>query len=100
VQIKTAITKRKNHKSDIKLNAMLQKYYYTLFPLALCMKGIILWLSLGLFLISGITLLKGQQSKATNYNGSTIPANGSSVVIEEEKEEDERHSNMNERLVK
>ena len=53
------------------------------------MKGIILWLSLGLFLISGITLLKGQQSKATNYNGSTIPANGTSVVIEEEKEEDE-----------
>ena len=34
------------------------------------MKGIILWLSLGLFLISGITLLKGQHSEATDYNGS------------------------------
>ena len=53
------------------------------------MKGIILWLSLGIFLISGITLLKWQQSEATDYSGSTIPANGTSVVIEEEKEEDE-----------
>ena len=62
--------KGKNHKGDIKLNALLQKYYYTLFHLALCMKGIILWLLLGLFLISGITLLKGEQSEATDYNGS------------------------------
>jgi hypothetical protein len=53
------------------------------------MNGIILWLSLGIFLISGITLLKWQQSEATDYSGSTIPANGTSVVIEEEKEEDE-----------
>jgi len=35
------------------------------------------------------TLLKGQQSEATNYSGSTIPANSTSVLIEEEKEEDE-----------
>jgi hypothetical protein len=53
------------------------------------MKGIILWLSLGIFLISGITLLKWQQSEATDYSGPTIPANGTSVVIEEEKEENE-----------
>ena len=30
-----------------------------------------------------------EQSEATDYSGSTIPANGTSVVIEEEKEEDE-----------
>ncbi|MFZ0698291.1 MAG: hypothetical protein WAM88_14250 [Nitrososphaeraceae archaeon] len=33
--------------------------------------------------------MKWQQSEATDYSGSTIPANGTSVVIEEEKEEDE-----------
>lgn len=53
------------------------------------MKGIVLWVSLGIFLISGITLLEGQQSEATDYSGSTIPANSTSGLIEEEKEEDE-----------
>ena len=52
------------------------------------MKGIVLWMSLGIFLISGITLLEGQ-SEATDYSGSTIPANSTSGLIEEEKEEDE-----------
>ena len=49
------------------------------------MKGIILWLLLGIFLISGITLLKWKQSEATDYSGSTIPANGTSVVIEKKR---------------
>jgi hypothetical protein len=53
------------------------------------MKGIVLWMSLGIFLISGIILLEGQQSEATDYSGSTIPANSTSGLIEEEKEEDE-----------
>ena len=53
------------------------------------MKGIVLWMSLGIFLISGITLLEGQQSEATDYSGSTIPTNSTSGLIEEEKEEDE-----------
>lgn len=53
------------------------------------MKGIVLWVSLGIFLISGITLLEGQQSEATDYSDSTIPANSTSGLIEEEKEEDE-----------
>jgi hypothetical protein len=52
------------------------------------MKGIVLWMSLGIFLISGITLLEGQ-SEDTDYSGSTIPANSTSGLIEEEKEEDE-----------
>jgi hypothetical protein len=53
------------------------------------MKGIVLWVSLGIFLISGITLLEWQQSEATDYSGSTIPTNSTSGLIEEEKEEDE-----------
>jgi hypothetical protein len=53
------------------------------------MKGIVLWMLLGIFLISGITLLEGQQSEATDYSDSTIPANSTSGLIEEEKEEDE-----------
>ena len=53
------------------------------------MKGIVLWVSLGIFLIGGITLLEGQQSEATDYSDSTIPANSTSGLIEEEKEEDE-----------
>jgi hypothetical protein len=53
------------------------------------MNGIVLWLSLGIFLISGIILLKGQHSEATDYSGSTIPANSTGILIEEEKEEDE-----------
>jgi hypothetical protein len=52
------------------------------------MKGIVLWVSLGIFLISGITLLEGQ-SEATDYSGSTTPVNSTSGLIEEEKEEDE-----------
>jgi hypothetical protein len=53
------------------------------------MKGIALWLSLGIFLVSGVVLLKGQQSEATDFSDSTVPANNTSVLIEEEKEEDE-----------
>ena len=53
------------------------------------MKGIVLWMSLGIFLVSGITLLKGQPSEATDVNGLTVPANNTSILIEEEKEEDE-----------
>jgi hypothetical protein len=52
------------------------------------MKGIAFWVSLEIFLISGITLLE-EQSEATDYSGSTIPANSTSDLIEEEKEEDE-----------
>jgi hypothetical protein len=55
------------------------------------MKGISLWVLLGIFLVSGI-LLKGQQSEATDYSTFTIPANNTdntSVLIEEEEEEDE-----------
>ena len=53
------------------------------------MKGIALWLSLGIFLVSGVVLLKGQQPEATDFSDSTVPANNTSVLIEEEKEEDE-----------
>jgi hypothetical protein len=53
------------------------------------MKGIVLWVSLGIFLIGSITLLKGPQSEATDYSNSTIPANSTSVLIQEEEEEDE-----------
>jgi hypothetical protein len=52
------------------------------------MKEIALWMSLGIFLVSGI-LLKGQQSEATDYSSLTIPANNTSVIIDEEEEEDE-----------
>ena len=52
------------------------------------MKGIALWVLLGIFLVSGI-LLKWQQSEATDYNGFTIPSNNTSVIIDEEEEEDE-----------
>jgi hypothetical protein len=53
------------------------------------MNGIVLWASLGILLISGPILLKGEQSEATDYSGSTIPANSTSVLIGEEREEDE-----------
>lgn len=53
------------------------------------MNGIALWMSLGIFLVSGITLLKGQLSEATDVGGLTVPANNTSILIEEEKEEDE-----------
>jgi hypothetical protein len=52
------------------------------------MKGTALWVLLGIFLVSGI-LLKGQQSEATDYSGFTIPSNNTSVLIDEEEEEDE-----------
>jgi hypothetical protein len=68
---------------------VLQKYYYILFHLALSMNRIVLWASLGIFLVSGIILLKGQHTEATDYSGSTIPANSTGVLIEEEKDEDE-----------
>jgi hypothetical protein len=53
-----------------------------------CMKQIALWVSLGIFLVSGV-LLKGQQSEATDYTNYTIPIDNTSISIEEEKEEDE-----------
>lgn len=53
------------------------------------MNRIALWMSLGIFLVSGITLLKGQLSEATDVGGLTVPANNTSILIEEEKEEDE-----------
>jgi hypothetical protein len=53
------------------------------------MKPIALWVSVGIFLISGIILLKGQQSEASDFSDFTVPANNTSVLIEEEKEEDE-----------
>ena len=52
------------------------------------MKGIALWVLLGIFLVSGI-LLKGQQSEATDYSTFTMPANNTSVIIDEEEEQDE-----------
>jgi hypothetical protein len=47
------------------------------------MRGIALWVSLGIFLVSGI-LLKLQQSEATDYSGLPTPANNTGVLIEEE----------------
>ena len=67
----------------------MQKNYYILFPLAFSMKVIGLWISLGIFLIGGIILPEVQQSEATDYSGSTVPTNNTSVLIEEEMEEDE-----------
>jgi hypothetical protein len=52
------------------------------------MTRISLWVLLGIFLVSGI-ILKGQQSEATDYSSFTIPANNTSVIIDEEEEEDE-----------
>ena len=52
------------------------------------MKGIALWVLLGIFLVSAV-LLKGHQPEATDYSSSTIPANNTSVIIDEEEEEDE-----------
>jgi hypothetical protein len=52
------------------------------------MKEIALWVLLGIFLVSGI-LMKGQYSEATDYTNSTIPMDNTSILIEEEKEEDE-----------
>ena len=52
------------------------------------MKETALWVLLGIFLVSGI-LMKGQQSEATDYTNSTISTGNISILIEEEKEEDE-----------
>ena len=53
------------------------------------MNGIVLWALLGILLINGIILLKGQLSEATDVGGLTVPANNTSILTEEEKEEDE-----------
>jgi hypothetical protein len=53
------------------------------------MKGIASWVSLGTFLVIGIILLEGQPSEATDATDFTIPTNDTSILIEEEKEEDE-----------
>ena len=53
------------------------------------MKGIVLWVSLGIFLIKWHHIVGREQSEATDYSGSAIPANSTSGLIEEEKEEDE-----------
>jgi len=52
------------------------------------MNGIGLWVLLGIFLVSGI-LLKGHQSGATDDSSFTIPTNNTSVLIDEEREQDE-----------
>ena len=44
-------------------------------------------MSIGLFLVGA--LLKGQLSEATDYSGSASSANNTSILIEEETEEDE-----------
>jgi hypothetical protein len=43
--------------------------------------------SIGLFLVGA--LLEGQLSEATDYSGSASSANNTSILIEEETEEDE-----------
>ena len=53
------------------------------------MKGIVRWVSLGTFLVIGIILLEAQPSEATDSTNFTAPTNDTSVLIEEEKEEDE-----------
>jgi hypothetical protein len=70
------------------MNIMPEILLYIYFIL-LCMKGIALWLPLGAFLISGIILLNGQSSEGTDLSNFTVPANSTSGLIEEEKEEDE-----------
>jgi hypothetical protein len=52
------------------------------------LKGVVLWMSIGIFLVGG-ALLKGQLSEATDYSGSASSANNTSILIEEEMEEDE-----------
>jgi hypothetical protein len=53
------------------------------------MKGTALWLLLGMFVVTGIILLNGQSSEATDLSNFTVSANSTSGLIEEEKEEDE-----------
>jgi hypothetical protein len=47
-----------------------------------------IWLYLGIFLVGGI-LRKGQQSEAADYTNSTISIDNTTILIEEEKEQDE-----------
>jgi hypothetical protein len=58
------------------------------------MKGIALWMFLGTFLMTGTILLKERPSEATDFCDFTVPANDTSALIEEEKEEDEINATM------
>jgi hypothetical protein len=52
------------------------------------MKDIALWVLLAIFLISGI-LMKGNQSEATDDIDSKTPIDNTTILIEEEKEQEE-----------
>jgi len=41
-----------------------------------------------MFLVGGI-LMKGHQSEATDYTNSTMPIDNTTILIEEEKEQEE-----------
>ena len=52
------------------------------------MSELAIWLSLGILLVGGI-LTKGQQSEATDHTNSTIPIDNTTILIDEEKDQDE-----------
>jgi hypothetical protein len=52
------------------------------------MKEIAVWVLIGMFLVSGI-LMKEHQSGATDYTNSTMPTDNTTLLIEEEKEQEE-----------
>ena len=52
------------------------------------MKEIALWVLLAIFLTSGI-FMKGNQSEATDDTDSQIPIDNTTILIEEEKEQEE-----------
>jgi hypothetical protein len=52
------------------------------------MKEIALWVLLAIFLISGI-LMKGNQSEATDDIDFQMPIDNTTILIEEEKEQEE-----------
>jgi hypothetical protein len=52
------------------------------------MKEIALWVLLAIFLISGI-LMKGNQSEATDDIDSKIPIDNTTILIEDEKDQEE-----------
>ena len=52
------------------------------------MKEIALWVLLAIFLINGI-LMKGNQSEATDDADSQLPIDNRTILIEEEKEQEE-----------
>jgi hypothetical protein len=52
------------------------------------MKEIALWVLLAMFFISGI-FMKGNQSEATDDIDSNIPIDNTTILIEEEKEQEE-----------